>query len=112
MPRLKLPHRAEVRRMTEGPKGLLGAPKQVWATVPGAEAVPCLVQQVESREYRTEAGEVIIVNHLVFAGPDPPWGMGDRLVQGGRTIAVDGLDPDVASRGHHSETVGRVIGSG
>lgn len=111
MPRLKLPHRAEVRRMTEGPKGRLGAPTQVWASVAGAEAVPCFVQQTDAREYRTEVGEVVIVNQLLFAGPNPPWGMADRLVANGKTIHVDDLDPDVAARGHHSETVGHVVGS-
>ncbi len=107
VPRLKLPHLATVERMTAGPKDRLGVPTEIWATV--GEPVRVYRQRTGGREVLTPAGETAVAEYLIFAGPNPPFAATDRLAIDGALHELLDVDPDVAARGHHSETLARVV---
>jgi hypothetical protein len=107
--RLRLRHLATVLRRTAGPNDRGGVPTEVWAPV--GDPLKVLRQRREGAEVSTVAGQDVIADHLIFAAPDPPFTAADRLVIGGVTYELVDVDPDVAGRGHHSESLARSAGT-
>ncbi len=104
---MDMPHRADYARLrTTGTETKLRVPKRSFVVDATATQVPCQYQRQTGREVRTSAGEKVLVDGLVLADVNPPWQASGRLLIAGiGTFEIVDVDPDVAERGHHSETL-------
>lgn len=100
MPLPGLNHTLVVERPTGGADDERGMPTQTWAT---AATIPGLVQQRSAQELSqlSQGGPVASVHKAYL-----PYGAdvreADRIVQGGRTFEVTGIDHDVGGAQHHA----------
>lgn len=100
--------RVDVLRNVGVTKSPFGGTREDWQVA--RRLVPCDVQRETGREVRTDAGTLETADYIVLADCNPPWGGKDRLRWNGRTFSIIDVDPDVAQRGHHSETLIRKTG--
>lgn len=101
---MNYPHRATVFQAVPGPPDRLNVRHPVWIAV--RHDAECHIQRERAREVATAAGKMVVVDHIVLAPIDPPWDEGYRLeVAGLGTFELFDVDPDVAARRHHSETI-------
>ena len=88
-----------IERATSGAVDDYGQPSRTFATL---ATVPGLVQQKSADELvqANQAGPVAS-EHKVYLYLGVDIAEADRIVQGGRTFEVTGVDPDVGGAQHH-----------